>query len=454
MQKNARRKRAERADTARKDIVLKKHRIIQAVLFAVLLAGQTAAAPAVCAYAAENTAAASVTEVSADAGTGTENAVQTDAGTADTQAADTQTGTGHVHTAACYPGTLHVCTGSPETGGGCYTQPGFHTHTAACYSHTCTGTPVGSETEDGSVCPLCGWPRGVITVTCPVCGASVSSGTGCLNPACPQYAGTPQLTHAALTDAQAVSQGILICGKTEQTPEFIKTCGKESGHYYDASGKEVKPQCGNIVTGIEPVNSVQAGNSGPDLAVKVKYLDGHTEKKTAHSSDFEKGRQYISEPVTLIFTGQSDAYGNVSDFTAEVIYTGYAEPDGQVTAAPEAGSAVSDDSGDDSSAPEYTEISLGTKQDRNEKYLTYAKWTGGIFLAVLLIITFNVWTVRRWRDEDAAEEEEEAARRRERKQRADAAERNREKRRNGGKTGSNPYGRPEDPDGKNGGDRN
>lgn len=78
----------------------------------------------------------------------------------------------HVHTADCYEGTLHTCSGSTESGGGCYAgSPSACPN--GCVLHTCQGNSWNGgacyDSGSTSTCSRCG---GDGTVACSTCNGS------------------------------------------------------------------------------------------------------------------------------------------------------------------------------------------------------------------------------------------------------------------------------------------
>ena len=337
----------------------------------------------------------------------------------------------HTHTAACYAGTQHICSGSAETGGGCYTEAvntyhkhtgkagqtyangcytvpvytyhkhtgkagqtyangcytvpvyTYHKHTAACYtekdtdcSHTLTfGTEAVPGIPSLLVCPQCGRETFTGFRQDIVCGGTQYTAYAGLCASC-GYAGNCTGYTGQITDGKpmtavfthTVKTETLTCGKTENTAESVvytlgcgktensiesvvytpgcgksetvpektvykKTCGKESGHYYDASGKEVQPVCSQIAVSVAPKVPVQTAQT-PDFTLTVTYLDGHTAEVQPQRADWSAQGVYKDQDISLYWTGQSNAYGQKTQFVTSFKLTTPEKAKAAVTSLP------------------------------------------------------------------------------------------------------------------------
>ena len=143
------------------------------------------------------------------------------------------------------------------------------------------------------------------------------------NEAC--YGGTEHIC-----DGTATNGGN--CYTKQSEGNYIKTCGKTSGRYYNSNGQYLSPQC-NIVgvsaTAVEPIQHKET----PLLKMNITFLDGHTETINAIRTDWSPAKDYSNgETITLYWKGlinNAKTQGELSaqiDFTSPIKHTSTPTP--------------------------------------------------------------------------------------------------------------------------------
>lgn len=253
---------------------------------------------------------------------------------------------------------LHTCAGNEEHGGGCYIQPMYHEHNDSCrmslppivvpnmghsYSSSGASDSVGFKVGLDTIATLlfstdmraelsyriyCDWTRyGHYLVDSSADGTKYNTllrelrtvwplggFTGTLDfesfiEKCPKTTQfiLPYLDKAADNFGCSRTREYVVCGKSEATIEcYEKACGKISGKYYLADGREASPMCDIVVTRIAPASinvpyqmAVEAGEAAAD------YLDGHT-GKVAVTTDYDPALAACGESkeYTASYTGR------------------------------------------------------------------------------------------------------------------------------------------------------
>jgi len=258
-------------------------------------------------------------------------------------AVNTPASSSHIHTAACYVGHYH--TGTPESGGGCYTIPVYHTHISACYTNVsivhyhasgcylskteaCGGTInyYYSKTmmHGGTIQDKVDIYYGV----CSACGATGNKYVTFYKNVC--KTGTHPTEGGTTTCDNIVNKTVLICNKIEgnsYTESYI-TCNKTLGVSIDkynlgcGLSADATLDCGQIITSIAPTHPVQTVAIGDSLitTVTVTFLDGST-KVVAGTTAFSTANpvQNSTAAIHYSYTIDGSTYLKTCNITITVV---------------------------------------------------------------------------------------------------------------------------------------
>ncbi|GEM_PF-6183693 len=226
---------------------------------------------------------------------------------------------GHVHTDDCYPGIKHICS---SYGGSCYTLGQTwvpHSHNSSCYrrhsgsflaqtenystgcdnwvggstgasgAEGCKGTM--SRTHYGYRCSECNaWLGRESSYSCDTCGTSGFTNT-----------------------VSSCSGTTLSCSLGDGYWEsyYYKTCGKESGAYYNGSTR-VYEVCDKVVIALSPYDNNQEIFVGDKLETRAEalYLDGHKQEVICNVEGLNQKNFITVQPVKLTYGEYCDTAKN------------------------------------------------------------------------------------------------------------------------------------------------